>query len=170
MCSICPVCCSDRQPQRGGVLISADAENEEPDANVIVSDAATPVYDRDAAQDLVPADTFVTLPNLEPPLQATDLPVGTQFAVHVEKQGGNRLGVRLTQTKKTISIQRIDPGPFTEWNVSNPDKMVQVGDLILEVNGERGKTDIMLESMLHEMIWDLIVARGTSQGDVSPRE
>jgi len=162
--------------------IAADAENEESNANVIVSDAATQVCDRDDGQDLVPADRLYaleTLPKLqappqvesppqaeppqqaEPPLEATDLPTGTQFAVQVQKQGSNRLGVRLRQTKKTLSIKRIDPGPLAEWNVSNPDKMVQVGDLVLEVNGEQAKTDIMMERMQDEMILDLIIARGS---------
>mmetsp|Transcript_65785 Transcript_65785/g.174405 ORF Transcript_65785/g.174405 Transcript_65785/m.174405 type:complete len:186 (-) Transcript_65785:145-702(-) len=183
MCSVWPVCCANKRSAQTGVLLiaadpdithdhhtTADPEIEEPDENIISCDVQLQASGQDDSQKVLAADTldpFDTLPELGA-LPKADMPVGTQFAVHMRKQDSKRLGVRLIQTRKTISIKRVDPGPFAEWNVSNPDKRVQLGDFVLEVNGERDKTDVMLDRLQDEWILDLIIARGTGNPDVPP--
>jgi len=66
------------------------------------------------------------------------------FTVPITKKGP--LGLTLAQAVTSNLIKSVQDGPFMEWNASNKDKEVRVGDRIVAVNGNRaqGKAQMAL--------------------------
>lgn len=65
-----------------------------------------------------------------------------EFDVQISKEGED-LGVDV-HASGALLICDIKCGPVSEWNLDNPERPVQPGDRVVEVNGQRGDTDELI--------------------------
>jgi len=81
------------------------------------------------------------------------------FEVKVDKDG-EELGLDvLHEDNETLLISRIKDGPLLSWNTSHPDCCVQQGDRIVEVNGKRGSSELLIATIRGERALQLTVRR-----------
>lgn len=81
------------------------------------------------------------------------------FEVKVDKDG-EELGLDvLHEDNETLLISRIKDGPLQSWNASHPDFAVQQGDRIVEVNGKRGSSELLIDTIRGERALQLTVRR-----------
>lgn len=81
------------------------------------------------------------------------------FEVKVDKDG-EELGLDvLHEDNETLLISRIKDGPLQSWNASHPDFCVQQGDRIVEVNGKRGSSELLIDTIRGERALQLTVRR-----------
>mmetsp|Transcript_94287 Transcript_94287/g.271692 ORF Transcript_94287/g.271692 Transcript_94287/m.271692 type:complete len:144 (-) Transcript_94287:202-633(-) len=62
----------------------------------------------------------------------------TTFYIQVEKTPSEQIGLDVVGVGQNLRVQRISPGLVQKWNEQHPDRAVQTGDLIVEVNGTVG--------------------------------
>mmetsp|Transcript_65324 Transcript_65324/g.103499 ORF Transcript_65324/g.103499 Transcript_65324/m.103499 type:complete len:244 (+) Transcript_65324:34-765(+) len=60
---------------------------------------------------------------------------------------------------KTLRVRRLRPGLVTEWNEANPALQVEVGDIILEINGTADDSRKLLFELLHAPALDMHVKK-----------
>lgn len=74
---------------------------------------------------------------------------GQEYTISLLKASGQSLGVDVAQNEDGdgLAVEDIVPGCLVaEWNASNPDRVVHVGDEIVDVNGTRGnRTKLVAE-------------------------
>merc|ERR1711874_713869 len=59
-----------------------------------------------------------------------------------------------------LKIKKIGRGGlFSKWNNAHPDKKVEVSDIIIEVNGTSGNTDLLFAEMGKEPVLNLRLVR-----------
>jgi len=84
------------------------------------------------------ASNLCALPSLQRPR-------GEEYKVFVDRTMGQRLGLRVDKEDGDIFVLEVQDGLVQEWNDSNPDSQVRVGDILLEVNGQSGDTRTMMD-------------------------
>eukprot|EP00434_Breviolum_minutum_P022250 symbB.v1.2.019636.t1/scaffold1616.1/size109294/12 len=84
------------------------------------------------------ASNLCALPSLQRPR-------GEEYKVFVDRTMGQRLGLRVDKEDGEIFVLEVQDGLVQEWNDSNPDSQVRVGDILLEVNGQSGDTRTMMD-------------------------
>merc|ERR1712107_168815 len=66
-----------------------------------------------------------------------------------------------------LKIKKIDQGGlFSLWNNTHPDKEVEVSDIIIEVNGRSGSTDLLFTEMVKKPVLNMLLVR---PADFEPR-
>lgn len=75
--------------------------------------------------------------------QAQTIAQGLYFCISVSRFQGESLGLRLLPDLRIESV--LWDGIVASWNAENPDKCVQSGDRIMEVNGKRDVSSIVDE-------------------------
>lgn len=65
-----------------------------------------------------------------------------------DRSGGQKLGLVMDPKADMVNlhVKGIKDGAVSTWNSANPDKKVEVGDLIIEVNGVSGRAAKMLDA------------------------
>lgn len=66
-----------------------------------------------------------------------------EYLVEVLRRPGQPLGIEVCLESNFLIVTRIGKGLVSEWNKANPSKSVSVFDAIVEVDGERGKVDLI---------------------------
>mmetsp|Transcript_103083 Transcript_103083/g.289947 ORF Transcript_103083/g.289947 Transcript_103083/m.289947 type:complete len:251 (-) Transcript_103083:219-971(-) len=61
--------------------------------------------------------------------------------------------------KLSAIVVAIHAGPVQRWNASNPQKSLEEGDRIMEVNGSRGNVDEMTQRLKVDDIWAMVIQR-----------
>jgi len=77
------------------------------------------------------------------PAKATQFNTPLHFGIMVSRVHGESLGLHLSATMVVDCVKW--SGQVGSWNVRHPEKMVQPGDKIVEVNGKRGSRAIIRE-------------------------
>merc|ERR1719389_498377 len=75
------------------------------------------------------------------------------FAVTLKKSKGEKLGlgVHYSVGGRILRVESISPGCAEKWNrTCLSEQKIQVGDLVLDVNGIRGDSSAMLKTLRHE--------------------
>jgi len=86
---------------------------------------------------------------------------GCEFAVRVTKPPGASLGLDIQYGSTGLTVERVQIGPVHGWNIANPHRRVEPGDVIVEVNGRRGAAQILAEVIRqHETVMLQIVRGG----------
>jgi len=81
------------------------------------------------------------------------------FEVKVDKDG-EELGLDvLHEDNETLLVSRVRDGPLQSWNASHSDCCVQQGDRIVEVNGKRGSSELLIDTIRGERALQLKVRR-----------
>jgi len=72
------------------------------------------------------------------------------FTVKVHKNGGTRLGLDLDFVKgrEVLPVRAVTGHLIEEWNRDHPENKVQSGDRIVEVNGIRGRSDLLMKALM----------------------
>lgn len=77
-----------------------------------------------------------------------------EFEIVLERCGageGRELGVDVMHHEQTLLISMIHAGLLQAWNRAHPDRYTQPGDQIVEVNGLRGSSDFLVDTIRSEM-------------------
>lgn len=77
-----------------------------------------------------------------PPL----LPEGV-IEVKLTKDSSEKLGLDISHSadKKCVKVKGIKEGCVETWNKANPGKMIEPGDLLIEINGAKDDSEEMLK-------------------------
>lgn len=83
------------------------------------------------------------------------------FVVSLERLASSRtLGLNVEfEDRESLEVMEIHDGLISDWNASNPDKAVRVGDQIVNINGVTEDTYAMLDMVRRTGIISLVVAR-----------
>mmetsp|Transcript_10366 Transcript_10366/g.22852 ORF Transcript_10366/g.22852 Transcript_10366/m.22852 type:complete len:157 (+) Transcript_10366:97-567(+) len=103
-----------------------------------------------------PLDTSVPAP----PREQGIVDGGRQFYVKLEKTPDNlRIGLDTVARRQppALKIKRLKDGLVSSWNAANPDKIVKIEDLILEVNGECSDVEKMYDAIAKNSTLDLLI-------------
>mmetsp|Transcript_115056 Transcript_115056/g.199628 ORF Transcript_115056/g.199628 Transcript_115056/m.199628 type:complete len:1706 (-) Transcript_115056:102-5219(-) len=62
---------------------------------------------------------------------------------------------------KPVRVKTVDKGAFLNWNRSNPDTLIQVGDRVARVNGicEKDKISKQLQNSFSQQTYEIVLAR-----------
>mmetsp|Transcript_64854 Transcript_64854/g.171660 ORF Transcript_64854/g.171660 Transcript_64854/m.171660 type:complete len:180 (-) Transcript_64854:190-729(-) len=88
----------------------------------------------------------------------------------VKREGFRSLGVKIQRAnnRSKVRVTRLAHGLVLEWNATHPDRRVQDGDILLEVNGVCGPTSSALtEKMRTDDTLELVFVRVGSTGSES---
>uniref|UniRef100_A0A7S1ATJ4 PDZ domain-containing protein n=1 Tax=Noctiluca scintillans TaxID=2966 RepID=A0A7S1ATJ4_NOCSC len=97
--------------------------------------------------------------------ESTDDPrLCDEFTVVLTKtKDMSTLGIKVQQASKKcqVRVSHLTEGLVKDWNDAHPERSVKVGDIIREVNGERGPTSVALTEKLrtHNNL-EIVVLRG----------
>lgn len=95
------------------------------------------------------------------PSQASSPPRVRRFLMTLKKDDERMLGLQVSVTCRRVTVVRILPGIFQEWNDRNPERKLCVGDIIVFVNG------VAKEEMLSELarpgILHILVQQGAAR-------
>merc|ERR1719210_1189182 len=79
-----------------------------------------------------------------------DFPRVHVFSINLHKADGARLGLDLDFVKgrEVLPVRAVMGHLTEEWNRSHPESKVQSGDRIVEVNGIRGRSDLLMKALM----------------------
>eukprot|EP00442_Polarella_glacialis_P035964 CAMPEP_0115159726 /NCGR_PEP_ID=MMETSP0227-20121206/70404_1 /TAXON_ID=89957 /ORGANISM="Polarella glacialis, Strain CCMP 1383" /LENGTH=395 /DNA_ID=CAMNT_0002571533 /DNA_START=78 /DNA_END=1265 /DNA_ORIENTATION=- len=84
------------------------------------------------------------------------------YKVTLDKNKGGKLGldVDFLAPRKVLPIVRCSEGGLAElWNKENPSKQISRGDCIMEVNGTRDDSSMMLEKCKKDVVLELVLSK-----------
>jgi len=82
-----------------------------------------------------------------------------EFEVLIEKEG-EELGLDVLQHDwETLLITRIKEGPLRLWNQRHPQHGIRHGDRIVEVNGQRGNSELLIATIRSEWSLRMVIRR-----------
>merc|ERR1711972_1151208 len=103
--------------------------------------------------------------NQEMKLASTELKV---WNVTLEKATDGTVGLDVVEKEsKFLKVKKEvkEDGLVGEWNKSNPDKAIQLGDFIIEVNGVKEDSAQMLSEIKAQTKLSLTIKRGATASD-----
>lgn len=72
----------------------------------------------------------------------------TQSSIVVNDDEGEDMGLEVLLVSGLLFIRSVEPSSRVHyWNLKNPDRMIQVFDQIVEVNGVRGDQEMMMKAL-----------------------
>lgn len=74
-----------------------------------------------------------------------------EFEIAIERGEGQQLGVDVVHQDWTLVIGRVNAGLVAVWNRAHPDRCVRPGDLIVDVNGVRGTSERLTDTIRREV-------------------
>merc|ERR1719210_271252 len=79
-----------------------------------------------------------------------DFPRVHVFSINLHKADGARLGLDLDFVKgrEVLPVRAVMGHLTEEWNRSHPESKVQSGDRIVEVNGTKGRSDLLMKALM----------------------
>jgi len=94
------------------------------------------------------------------PSAATGATAAEEWQVMLRKEEGRKLGLDCdTGDGKALYIEGIGEGLMQDWNTASPEKAVQKGDLIVEINGSQGEASQLIERCTQDAVLHLRVQR-----------
>ncbi|CAK9115426.1 unnamed protein product [Durusdinium trenchii] len=80
-------------------------------------------------------------------------------AVHLDRLGARRLGLRLRELVNGLEVEEIRDGVVKDWNATaSPGERIGVGDKIVKVNQVRGSGRMLLAEFRKDQVLHLLVA------------
>mmetsp|Transcript_97890 Transcript_97890/g.276925 ORF Transcript_97890/g.276925 Transcript_97890/m.276925 type:complete len:350 (+) Transcript_97890:198-1247(+) len=61
--------------------------------------------------------------------------------------------------EETICVKRVKEGLINDWNIKNPDRRVEAGDRIVQVNGKRHDSREMLNVVQQSPVLEMVISR-----------
>lgn len=85
------------------------------------------------------------------------------FAVTLDKRGGEKLGVDVSHDHgDSLRVELVTGGLVEAWNAAHaerPELCVRPGDMIVEVNGQRGEVSVLVGQLASDQVLALRLAR-----------
>lgn len=71
------------------------------------------------------------------------------FTIKFDKDPADKLGLDISHSadKKYVKVKNVKEGCVDNWNKKNPDKAVEKGDQLMEINGVKEDSQAMLDSL-----------------------
>jgi len=88
------------------------------------------------------------------------------YKVTLVKQAGKKLGLDVDYMveRSVLPVLGISGGTAEEWNEKNPNKKMNIGDSLVEVNGVRGNVALMLEKCKNDATLELTLCKSLTFG------
>lgn len=91
---------------------------------------------------------------------ADSIPDGTDFTITLDNAQGGLLGlVLLHEEGKALAVEALAEGRIEEWNKSNPNAEVQVGDIVVSVNGIRDSVSDQVQECRKPKVLHIVLRR-----------
>jgi len=84
-----------------------------------------------------------------------------EYYITLDRTDGKRLGIDVEHDcGNQLFIEAIDAeGLVAAWNKNNPDRQVHLDDRIVEVNGVRGETELLLHECMRDNVLEIMLIR-----------
>mmetsp|Transcript_82422 Transcript_82422/g.129666 ORF Transcript_82422/g.129666 Transcript_82422/m.129666 type:complete len:145 (-) Transcript_82422:64-498(-) len=103
-----------------------------------------------------------------PPLKLADKeePVVTrnpgEMTIQISKGGDDAVGLDVDWgDMQRLRITKVKEGLISKWNEAHPDQKVSVGDCIVQINGNRGNSKILLDQVKDSKNLEIVVVKGS---------
>jgi len=95
-----------------------------------------------------------------------EVTVEVEYNITLDRTGGQKLGIDVEhECGKQLFIESIDAeGLVAAWSTHNPDRQVHLDDRIVEVNGVRGETQLLLAECMREVVLEITLIRTELKG------
>merc|ERR1719210_1308522 len=96
-----------------------------------------------------------------------DFPRVHVFSINLHKANGARLGLDLDFVKgrEVLPVRAITGHLVEEWNRNYPESKVRSGDQIVEVNGLRGRSDLLMKALMSNDFLRITLVRAEGSKD-----
>mmetsp|Transcript_36682 Transcript_36682/g.95763 ORF Transcript_36682/g.95763 Transcript_36682/m.95763 type:complete len:121 (-) Transcript_36682:359-721(-) len=89
----------------------------------------------------------------------------SEITVTLTKTGDQKLGLDISHASgnKALKVKEVkDGGIVREWNLANPGRTIEKGDLIVSINGVKDESDKILKEVVEKSELVIVVKKGAS--------
>mmetsp|Transcript_88705 Transcript_88705/g.153490 ORF Transcript_88705/g.153490 Transcript_88705/m.153490 type:complete len:155 (-) Transcript_88705:99-563(-) len=145
-------CCSGQDDGKSNEVVTSGPKEGLPGVATIVREA-------EAINTAEPESS--SPPAADPPAPKAVTAGSSEFKIVISKQPNSRLGIDVDLSAGgSLLVDQVNEGLVMDWNKANPEKAMQKGDQIVEVNGSRGNAQQLTEVCKRDEKLEMTVLRG----------